>query len=255
MEQFFLRNKNIVITGASSGIGRACALLCSQAGATVLLVGRNTERLAETRSQMDRPEQHSTFIFDLSATDMKDAEAAVKSFVAQTGKIDGIINAAGIPSTIPFRSVGSKHLEDAFRVNVFGTMLFTKTLLRAGIFCPEGGSVVFIASVMGMVGENAKSVYGMTKGALIAGSKTMALEYAQRKIRVNCISPSVVITPMSMQSEYSKNEEAFNIVREKHPLGYGDPLDIANASVYLLSEASRWITGTNLVVDGGYTCY
>jgi NAD(P)-dependent dehydrogenase (short-subunit alcohol dehydrogenase family) len=255
MEQFFLNNKNIVITGASSGIGQACAILCSQAGATVLLVGRNVERLAETRSQMKQPEQHSTLVLDLSDTNMKDAEAAVKLFVAQTGKIDGVINAAGIPSTIPFRSMGPKHLEDAFRVNVVGTMLFTKILLRAGIFCAEGGSVVFIASVMGMVGESAKSVYGMTKGALIAGSKTMALEYAPRKIRINCISPGVVLTPMSMQSEYSKNEESFNAVREKHPLGYGTPQDIANASIYLLSEASRWITGTNLVVDGGYTCY
>ena len=104
-----------------------------------------------------------------------------------------------------------------------------------------------------MVGEMGKTVYSLTKGALIAGAKSLALELAMRNIRVNTISPGVVITPMSQNAVYSQDEESFSRVKNLHPLGLGKPEDVANACIYLLSDASRWVTGTNLVVDGGYT--
>ena len=105
---------------------------------------------------------------------------------------------------------------------------------------------------MGVVGENGKALYSMTKGALVATTRTLAIELAGKKIRVNSISPAVVETPMSKNAIYSRNEESLNKIKKLHPLGLGQPEDIANAAVFLLSDASRWITGTNLVVDGGY---
>ena len=254
LKQFSLVGKTVVITGASSGIGRACAIICSHAGATVVLIGRHEGRLDETLGMMDNPAMHFVRVFDL-ANDLDSCDVLVKGITAKVGKIHAIIHAAGVPSTLPFRSLNQKHLNEVFQTNVFGATLLTKHMVRAASFCEEGGSIVFITSVMGMVGENAKSVYGMSKGALIAGAKTMALEYADKGIRFNCVSPGVVITPMSMQSEYSKNETAMGIVEKKHPLGFGTPEDVANACVFLVSDASKWITGTNLVVDGGYTSH
>jgi NAD(P)-dependent dehydrogenase (short-subunit alcohol dehydrogenase family) len=110
-----------------------------------------------------------------------------------------------------------------------------------------------MASVMGMVGEAGKTLYGMTRGALIAAAKSMALEFAPREVRVNSISPGVVETPLSQNSYYSKDEKLLEQVKNQHPLGLGKPGDVANACVYLLSDASRWVTGSNLTIDGGYT--
>ena len=121
----------------------------------------------------------------------------------------------------------------------------------------QASGVKFLAwiptSVMGIVGEVAKSLYSMTKGALIAGSRSLAIELADRKIRVNCISPGVVVTPMTQKAVYSRDDESMKKVTELHPLGLGTPEDVANACIYLLSDASRWISGTNLIADGGYT--
>lgn len=117
----------------------------------------------------------------------------------------------------------------------------------------NGASIVFIASVMSHVGEVGKTLYAMTKGALVSSAKSMAIELAPRNIRVNTLSPGVVKTPMSSKSAYSQNNESLSKIISKHPLGLGEANDIANACVYLLSEASKWTTGTNLIIDGGYT--
>jgi len=115
-----------------------------------------------------------------------------------------------------------------------------------------GGSIIFISSVMGVVGENGKTMYSMTKGALISAVKSLSIELATRKIRINAISPGVVETPMSKNAIYSRNEESLDKIKSLHPLGLGQPEDVANACVFLLSDASKWITGTNMLVDGGY---
>ena len=116
-----------------------------------------------------------------------------------------------------------------------------------------GASVVFFSSIMGLVGENSKSLYSMTKGALISASRSLAVEYAKKKIRINCISPGVVITPINTNQPYIADPEKRALLEAKHPLGLGQTNDIANACVFLLSDASRWMTGQNLVIDGGYT--
>ncbi len=117
----------------------------------------------------------------------------------------------------------------------------------------SGASIIFVASIMGIVGEVGKTAYAMSKGALIAGVRSLSLELALKKIRVNAISPGVVITPMSSSSFYSKDEERIRKIETLHPLGLGNVDDVANACVYLISDASKWVTGTNLIVDGGYT--
>jgi NAD(P)-dependent dehydrogenase (short-subunit alcohol dehydrogenase family) len=144
-------------------------------------------------------------------------------------------------------------MEEFFHVNVHSAFNLTRIITKPSGISEEGASIVFISSVMGIVGENGKSLYSMTKGALIAGARSLAIELAPRNIRVNCISPGVVVSPMSKGAVYSKDEESLNKIKGLHPLGLGHTEDVANACIYLLSDASRWVTGTNMVVDGGYT--
>lgn len=248
---FSLEDKLIIVTGASSGIGRQCAVSISKMGAAVVLFGRNKERLEETLSLMKNKREHLIFAIDLLESE-KMAEA-VKDIVAHKGVIDGLINCAGISTTIPLNALSTQKMELFFRTNVIGAINLTKQVVRSSSFSEEGGSIIFISSVMGVVGENAKTLYSMTKGALIAAVKSMSLELARKRIRVNSVSPGVVITPMSKHAVYSKDTKSLDIVKQLHPLGLGTPEDVAGACVYLLSDAARWVTGTNLIVDGGYT--
>jgi NAD(P)-dependent dehydrogenase (short-subunit alcohol dehydrogenase family) len=247
---FSLAGKNILVTGASSGIGRQCAITCSHMGATVTIFGRDQNRLMETLSIMEDPERHSVVAVDL--IEYEKVEDEVRKVVSKKGKIEGLINCAGISTTLPLNAVSPQKMERFFQTNVIGAINLTRLIIKSSHFSEAGGSIIFISSVMGVVGETGKTLYSMTKGALIAAVKSMAIELAARKIRINCISPGVVETPMSKNAVYSRNEESLNKIKSLHPLSLGQPEDVANACVFLLSDASRWITGTNLIVDGGY---
>lgn len=250
-DAFSLQNKTILITGASSGIGRQCAMSCEQKGAALILLGRDQKRLEETMGLMKDKARHITYSIDLCEFDT--VETLMDDIIQKKGKINGLIHAAGISTTLPFKMMNPEKLEYFFRTNVFAAMNLTRFALKKTCISDEGGSVVFISSVMGMVGETGKSLYGMTKGALIAAVRSLSLEYGPRRIRFNCISPGVVETPMSQKSVYSQDEASLSYIKSLHPLGIGLPDDIANACIYLLSDASKWVTGTNLIVDGGYT--
>ena len=247
---FSLENKTILITGASSGIGQRTAILCSQMGAQVTIIGRNKVRLQETRSRLEG-EGHMTVTFDL--TDTENIKGLVTDIVTQQGMIDGLVCCAGISGILPLKLMDVEQQEQYFRTNVFATIELTRQVLQMKNVSKNGASVIFLSSVMGVVGENAKSLYSMTKGALISASHSLAVEYAKKKIRVNCISPGVVITPINANQPYIADPEKRALIEAKHPLGLGKTEDIANACVFLLSDASRWITGQNLVIDGGYT--
>ena len=220
-------------------------------GAGVALFGRNQEGLETTLSMMTNPGEHLIFAVDI--TDYEKVENKVNELVRIKGKISGLINCAGISSTLPLNMVSVQRMDQFFRTNVIGTINLSKQVIKPANFAGEGGSIIFISSVMGVVGEKGKTLYSMTKGALISAVRSMAVELAQRKIRVNAISPGVVDTPMSENAVYSRNEESLKRTIAKHPLGFGQPEDVANACIFLLSDASRWITGINLLVDGGYT--
>lgn len=251
INSFSLCNKNIIITGASSGIGRQTAISCSQMGARLLLIGRNKNRLDETLNQLHQPEQHLSFLLDL--TDYENVETILQEGVSKIGKFHGIVHSAGITTTRPIKMVQPSKLDHFISTNVTSAINLTRLFISPKYISNDGGSIVFISSIMGIVGEVGKTIYSITKGALNSGARSLALELASKKIRVNTISPGVVITPMSDQAVFSQDEEARKRIIDLHPLGLGQPEDIANGCVYLLSDSSKWITGSNLVIDGGYT--
>lgn len=247
---FTLEGKTIVVTGASSGIGRQCAIDCSRMGAKVVLIARNEQRLAETISLMEG-DGHLSIVLDL--TDFSQLKDYVKDIVGKVGPIDGLINCAGISTTLPLKLMDAQKMDEYFHSNVFSAIELTRHFCQMGNVSKSGASIVFLSSIMALVGENGKSIYSMTKGALLSAARSLACEYARRNIRFNAVSPGAILTPINQDLPHMKNSEARAALESKHLLGLGKTTDISNACIYLLSDASRWVTGQNLVVDGGYT--
>lgn len=247
---FSLKGKTILITGASSGIGRQCAIDCAMMGAKVTLLARNIEKLQETLNLMEG-EGHQYISFDL--TNFDHIEELVKTIVATNGPIDGVIHCAGISTTEPLKITSPNKLEEFYRNNVMGSILLSKEVCKLKNYNKDGCSIIFLSSVMGIVGASMKVSYSLTKGALIAAARSLACEYAKKNIRFNCISPGVIETPINSQQLYMKNPELRKQFEAKHLLGFGQCNDISYACIYLLSNASRWVTGHNLIIDGGYT--
>lgn len=248
---FSLEKKIILVTGASSGIGRQCAIDCSRMGATVVLIGRNEERLAETLRQMEYPEKHFVVAMDLS--DSEKLKPMVKEVVSHVGPINGLLNCAGISSVLPLKLITDTQLDHFFRNNVYSAILLTKEVCSMGNYSKEGCSIVLFSSVMGSVGEKAKTLYSLTKGALVAACRSLACELAEKNIRVNTVSPGAIVTPINETQSYMTDPEKRKRLENNHLLGLGRTTDVSNACLYLVSDASRWVTGINLFVDGGYT--
>ena len=247
---FNLNNKNIIITGASSGIGRQCAITFSQLGANVILIARNKERLGDTYSKLDKG-NHLFIPQDI--TEYNKLEEVINIAVYKVGKISGFVHSAGIEMTLPLRSMQPTYYEKMFSVNVITGFELSRIISKKKYINKEGASFVYISSIMGILGQSGKTAYCSSKGALISGAKAMALELAKKNIRVNCILPGVVETEMSNKMFESLSDESKKEIINMHPLGLGKPEDIANACTFLLSNASRWVTGTNLIIDGGYS--
>ncbi|WP_163381079.1 SDR family NAD(P)-dependent oxidoreductase [Cyclobacterium sp. SYSU L10401] len=247
---FSLIGKTILITGASSGIGQGIAIACSRQGAKVLLLGRDLKRLNDTLARCENGKDHAGLSLDFQDTDGWTDEFT--SFAKENAPIHGFVHAAGISPTVPFKIIKAEQIQETFQLNVFSAIEILQIISKVGIKSPEGMSMVMISSVMSEVGQKGKSLYAMTKAALVALVKSLALEYADKNIRFNAISPSVVNTPLSGKSEYRKDPAAMKQVEDMHPLGLGEVEDVAHAAIYLLADASRWVTGTNMVVDGGY---
>ena len=248
---FTLQDKVIIVTGASSGIGAQCAIDCSKMGAKVVLLGRNEERLQQTLALCDNPDKHLMLSYDLENTaGMSDM---VKMIVGRMGKVSGLVNCAGISTTLPINLVKKENLEHFFETNVYSAYLLTKECTKKSVISESGLSVIFLSSIMGHVGENGKSLYSMTKGALVAGMRSLACELAKKQVRVNCISPGCIITPINANLPHIADPEKRVLLEAQHLLGLGHVTDVSNACIYLLSDAAKWITGTNLMVDGGYT--
>lgn len=247
---FNLKNKNIIATGASSGIGRQCAITFSQLGANIILIARNEERLKETFNKLDKG-NHLFISQDI--TEYAKLEEVINNAVDKVGKISGFVHSVGIEMTLPLRSMQPSYYEDMFAVNVISGFELARIISKKKYLGEKGTSFVFISSVMGILGQPGKVAYCASKGALILGAKAMALELAKKNIRVNCILPGVVETEMSNKMFQGLSEESKKEIIDMHPLGLGKPEDIANTCAFLLSDASRWVTGTNLIVDGGYS--
>jgi NAD(P)-dependent dehydrogenase (short-subunit alcohol dehydrogenase family) len=248
---FSLEGKNIIITGSSSGIGRQCAISCSKMGANIVLIGRDENKINYTLKEMT-PGRHIYYIQDIR--EYEKIENIVSDSVQKLGKVSGFVHSAGIEMTVPINSMNPKRFEELFSINVISGFEFARIISKnKNLENNNGASFVFISSVMGFLGKKGNIGYCSTKGSLISGIKAMALELSEKKIRVNCISPSYVKTPMLFSFFENASEEAKNKIINMHPLGLGEPNDVANACIFLLSNASKWITGTNLIVDGGYS--
>ncbi len=248
---FDLKNKNIIVTGASSGIGRQCAVTFSQLGANVILVARNKERLKET---YDRLNKGNHLFISQDITNYDRLEDTINTIREKIGKISGFVHSAGIEMTLPLRSMQPSYYEEIFSVNVIAGFELARIISKKKYINKEGASFVFISSVFGVVSQPAIIAYSSSKGALISGIKSIALELASKNIRVNCISPGQIESTRMTESIFDKLSKEEKVKRiEVYPLGLGKPENIANACAFLLSDASRWITGTNLIVDGGYS--
>ncbi len=246
---FTLENKTIIVTGASSGIGRQCAIDCSKVGARVIMVARNEERLHETLSQMDG-DNHLVEIVDLSQ--LENIITLFSSVLEKVGKVDGLIHSAGMEKTAPLKLLKPEDYDQVMRTNTLSAFEMCRFLSNKK-YCNEGASLVFIASITAVVGRAGVTAYSASKGALVAATRSMALELASKKIRVNCISPGTILTPLMQNYLSTLTEEQYTKRISGFPLGLGEPSDISNACIYLLSDASHWMTGQNLIVDGGYT--
>lgn len=247
---FSLEGKTIVVTGASSGIGRQCAIDCSRMGAKVALVARNRERLEETLSEMDSGHEHRIYQCDLSVTE--GIKSLVADVVGDCGKIDGFVHAAGVEKTAPAKSLSPAAYRNIYEVNTLSAFEFVRQFSSRKNFS-DGGHVVLISSITSIVGRIGVSAYAASKGALVSAVRSMALELAPKRICINCVSPGTVLTPMMHDFLSSLSEEQYEKRTEGFPLGLGDVSDVSNTCIFLLSDASRWVTGQNIIVDGGYT--
>lgn len=245
-----LKGKRFAVAGATSALGGAIAQRLDSEGAEMLLLGRNAEKLDAVLTARECPQSHSTATVDLE--DDPDAIVApIVRYAEKNGPLSGGVYCPGVEPVMPLRGLDTNTIERAFRVNYVGAQMFTKALASKKARHPQGGSVVLIGSVAGSRGNKGISTYCACKAALIASSRSLALELADFRIRVNSISPGWFESPMARAS-YSWYPGGEEKIGEAHPLGMGTPDDVARAAVFLLSDAAGWVTGSNMVVDGGY---
>ncbi len=251
-ELFNLKDKVVLITGASSGIGRQCAISCSKMGARLILIGLEPDKLQDTLNQLEGT-GHIFYAQDI--TEYEKLEPIIKESVEKTGPINGFIHSAGIEMSRPLKILKAENYEKVIAVNAIASFEIVRILSKIKYLSDGGASYILISSVMGALGDIGNVAYCSSKGALLSAGKAMALELAAKKIRINCILPGVIETEMSKQLFLTISEESRNSILKMHPLGLGKPTDIANACIFLLSDASRWITGINFFVDGGYSAH
>lgn len=242
---FSLENKTILVTGASSGIGKAIAIESSKMGANVIVTGRNKERLNETFSLLSG-KNNDIIIADLTN------ESELDFIVKDIAELDGLVHCAGMTMSKPFQFYSKDQIDTIMGVNFFSPLLLTQMLLKAKKIKRQS-SLVFISSISGVYVANVgNSMYSASKGAINGLIKGLALELAPKNIRVNSVNPGMVETNIISSGVLS--DEQLNEDKKRYPLKrYGNPIEIAYAVVYLLSDASSWTTGSNIVIDGGFT--
>jgi NAD(P)-dependent dehydrogenase (short-subunit alcohol dehydrogenase family) len=244
-----LERKTAVITGAGSGIGQASAYAMAREGATVAILDSNEEAGRRTANELAAQKVDAAF-FSVDVTSEDQVRAAVSQIIGRFGHIDILHNNAGIAVRHPVAEQDEQGWQTCMDVNLKGIFLCAKHVIPHML--DGGGSIVNTSSVTGIVGVRNRAVYSATKGAVVALTKNMALDYAQYQIRVNCICPGFVRTPMA--KALLENPDKEKRLVDTHPLGrLGTPEDVANAVVFLASDLSSWITGIALPVDGGFS--
>ncbi len=241
---FTLSNHRVLVTGASSGIGCATALACARMGATVIGSGRDSTRLKRTLDELQKISDSPHAVFSADLANPADRSAILTTL---SEPLHGVVHCAGTSRLSPVRMMTERHLRELQVLNVEAPMLLTQAILKGNLI-HANGSLVFIASIAAHIGVPGVAAYSGTKAALIAMTRCLAMEVAKRGVRANCLSPGLVETPLTDTVVSDMDGE-----RKNYPLGFGKPDDVANAVVFLLSNASRWITGTTIVMDGGLT--
>lgn len=239
-----LKDKQIMITGASSGIGRETAILCSKLGAKCILIARDLKKLEFVLGDLEG-EGHKYYSFDLSRLD--EIGDFLKKVISESGSLDGFVHSAGIGSTRPLQLLKPADLRAVMDINCFSFIEMCRCLIKKRGY-NKGLSIVGVSSISSKQGNKAKTAYCASKAAMDAAVRCMAKELAEKKIRVNTVNPALINTEIYQQfTDYGCDKG----IIERQYLGLGEPIDVANAITFLLSNASQFITGSNLDVDGG----
>ena len=238
---FSLSGKTILVTGASSGIGRGIAIACAGMGAQVILTARNSARLQETLSALEG-EGHCYIVADLTDTVQR------AKLVEQLPSLHGVVHCAGVGSRVPCKMLTQEDIDHVLKPNTEAPMLLQAELL-AEKKLQKGASIVIIASAAANMPVAGNAVYSASKAAMVAYAKCLAQELAPRQIRVNSISPTMVWTDLAL---VGASAEQLTEAEKQYPLKrYGQPQDIAHLAVYMLSDASQWMTGSDVQITGG----
>lgn len=246
---YSLEGKTILVTGASSGIGKATAIECARLGANVVITARNEERLSAVLAELDTTlgQKHQMVIADIAS------EEGLNTLIAALPTLDGVSSNAGIAlGNSPIKFIGEEQMHSLMQTNTYSHVLLAKMLFKKKLI-GKNGSIVFTASIGGTVSHGpGNTLYGMSKNALLAFAKYAAIEFAPRGIRVNCVSPGMIETPLINLDALTDEDKAIDA--DKYLLKrYGKPEEVARTTAFLLGDASSFITGTAIVVDGGYT--
>jgi len=247
-----LASRRILVTGAGSGIGRASADLLSRLGARIVAVDVDTAALERLQGSL-AGSGHSVATFDLMNVDAIPAWMA--ELAAQGGTFAGVVHAAGMQRIQPLRMLAPAEYRPLLTLNTEAALALARGYQRKAVSDPAGGSIVFISSVMASSGSAGAAAYSMSKAALVGLAKSLSVELAERRIRVNCVAPGFVRTPMFDRIAALWEPGQLEAVAALHPLGLGEAADVANAIAFLLADTGRWITGSVLTVDGGYTAH
>ena len=240
--------KIVVVSGASSGMGRAISIELSRRGARVVVLGRNRERLEETQGLLEGSGHH---LLTLDLEGHAEIVPKIRDLAGRIGRLYGLCHSAGIVETRPLAASTAEGVKRMLNVNFVSGIELVRAISRKDVMEEKGGSILFISSVYGHVGVPAQVAYCGTKGGITAAARAMAIELARRKIRVNVLSPGMVKTPMTEKAMSLLTEDQARAIREAHPLGIGSPEDVAKAAVFLLAPQNPWITGADLIIDGG----
>lgn len=244
-----LTGKTILITGASDGIGKATAMLVSQLGSKVVMVARSEEKLNEVMNLLEG-EGHKSYSYDLKEID--GIEGLVKEIVADSGKLDGFVHCAGVSTMRPLKMTHYEFLHDMMLINFYSFVEISRYASKKGNF-NEGMSIVGMSSGASIKGDKSKTAYCSSKAAMDGAIRPMAKELGMKNIRINSIQAGFIKTEMFERFKERTGKDENDSQFDKYCLGLGEPIDVANAIAFLLSDASRIITGTGLVVDSGAT--
>lgn len=242
-----LKDKTILVTGASSGIGKAISIHAAGLGARVFIIGRNEERLDQTYKLLEGA-SHEQFICDLTV------EQQVNSMVSKLPALDGIVFCAGIVDILPGKFINEEKIRTIFNIN-YDSQLILYQKLHKYKKLNKNSSLVFISSISALLGASGTLLYASSKAAINATVRVLAKELSPQGIRVNSISPGIVKTAMTENASEIIDTGEFDHSEKHYPLGYGSPEDVAYSAAFLLADTGRWITGINLVIDGGFTLH